>query len=185
MAYPIFTYELHGFKELKEELLKLPKKIEQQLIRKALKKSAQILLAEVKKNLQGLNFVYVNETGEFQRSKHSRKYGTIESNLKIKTAAKKLNTIGFEITTGDAFWARYIEYGWLHASGYKREYGKHLRKTRYGRMRRYGQKKHGEIPARPFMRPAFWAKRKEILSYFESELKKITEKKLTKLNKAA
>lgn len=178
-----FSHKLHGFEEIKKELTALPKKIEARIIRKALQDAAKIIEAEVRKNLTAV--IQKNDDGTQKyvsgTSTTSKKYGSIFKNLKVKPARKRGNEIGFDITCGDSFWARFIEYGFMH-KGHKAEYTD-LKGLKH--KTRSGQDEHFQVEARPFMRPAFFAKRKEALNLVSERLIEYAEKEFKKIKKAA
>jgi HK97 gp10 family phage protein len=79
-------------------------------------------------------------------------YGRLRDNIRVRRArARKETTITFNVTTGNAFWGKFLEFGTVH------------------------------MPARPWMRPAFDASAAAALNITFVELKKGIDREVKKM----
>lgn len=136
------SIHMTGGAELERRLKALPGKIAKKLIRRALRSGAKIILAQAKANAPV-------DTGALKKS------------LKVRAAKRRgRGSVGVTVSTaegdfkGDQFYASFIEYG-------------HKRGKRPGKGATDARE---EVPARPFMRPAFDEKKQEAVNVISSTL---------------
>lgn len=103
MAKSMMRMELQGARELERALEDLGKQVATRIGRKAVRDSAQLLQAALilqAPYLPGL------------RPKRSAQYGHLRDNLKVVTVrAKKPGLLLYRVSTGDAFWGNFLEFG--------------------------------------------------------------------------
>jgi len=105
-----------GLSEANEILKQLPGRVQKRVLQNAVNAGLRVVLKATKD---------VAPKHEGPQSAKSKRYGTIRENLKLQTYTRLPETArGGRVTTGDAFWAVFYEFGTAHQ------------------------------PARPFMRPA-------------------------------
>jgi HK97 gp10 family phage protein len=93
-----FKLDIDGLEEVKRKLLAMPEKARSKVLRKAAKAGAEILEAEVK-----------HRAPKLANPKHPE-YGHLKDQIKIRVSTGK-TYIAARVSTGDAFWARFLEYG--------------------------------------------------------------------------
>lgn len=153
------TVRLHGAREMEQVLKQLPEHISRQVVIGALRDAAKPILEEA----QRLAPVGQESKGRvrLRRTKKGKvtvsNYGKLKLSLKIITlpAAKLEHSAGVAVSVGKAFWGMFIEFGTRHITDGK------------------GKK--------PFMRPAFEAKKMEALGILGKRLGERIEKAAEKL----
>lgn len=149
------TVRLHGAREMEQVLKQLPEHISRQVVVGALRDAAQPILDEARR----LAPVGQESKGRvrLRRTKKGKvtvsNYGKLKLNLKIITlpAAKLEHSAGVAVSVGKAFWGMFVEFGTRH------------------------------MGKKPFMRPAFEAKKMEALNILGKRLGERIEKAAEKL----
>lgn len=96
--------ELSGFKELNTALKKLPERAEKRVLQNATMAAIRLGAKDVKA---------AAPRGENPRSVSSQTYGSLLRNIRVsRVAGARPGGKGAQIHTGDAFWGRFLEYGW-------------------------------------------------------------------------
>lgn len=133
------------FKQFEKDLKKLPNNIATRVLQNSVTSAARVGMKEIKAAAPV-------HTGE--QSEMSKQYGTLKSNIKVRRAKPKT---GHErsayISTGNAFWGNFLEYG-----------------TRY-------------IPARPWFSLAFERAKDAMLNSLSANLQKRIKVEFEKLGK--
>lgn len=136
---------LEGHEQLQRWLTNLGPKLAKKITRKALREGCKVVAKEVKVTVPV-------DSGELKKS------------IAVRVVKKrKKDWIRFRIHTGDAFYARFLEYGFFKRPVRRTEAGKFIS---IGRNRdRQGKAVEDAtwIPPRPFMRQAFERKQDESL----------------------
>lgn len=151
------TMRLKGFKELDEMLKKLPEKLQNKLVKKAVSKAAILVRKEVKarapvraEGWEGVD--YGHPPGLLKKSISISKKRSVRKSLIVYS-------IGSQYSYKKKFYAPYA----------------HLVERGHRLVR--GGKVWGHVPAKPFIRPAFDAKKggavEEMRKWLASELEKI------------
>ncbi|MCA3255078.1 MAG: HK97 gp10 family phage protein [Alphaproteobacteria bacterium] len=138
----VFRIKVQGAAELRAALAELGPEVATKVGRTANRKAARALADEVRRNTP------VNPEGETPKYRVSKGgvstkafYGQLKDNIRVRLRrARREFTITYQVTTGRAFWARFLEFGTVNMS------------------------------ARPFMRPAFDAMREKLLGAQIEEL---------------
>lgn len=165
MAQNGFEIRLEGLKELKEELVKLDRDIQDKVLRDTVRKSIAIGFNAVKAAAP-------KHSGE--QSKMSQKYGSIVDNLKMKPSKKGKGFRSYMITTRKAFWAYFIEKGW-NWSRYRGKAAKAVaRQTGVGSR---------HIPANPWFDKAYKSAAQAMTQAIHDELKKALKRAADRMSK--
>lgn len=98
--------KLEGVEELAKLLDELPLRVEKSVVRSAARAGATV----IKKAVTDRAPVH----GGDRQSKTSERYGPIKSKIKL---ARLKRGIGYGITTGSAFYAKFIEFGFTDRAG--------------------------------------------------------------------
>lgn len=97
------SLKLHGAKELEAALADLGKQVATRIGRKAVRDSARLLQRAMIEQAP-------YRPGE--RAGRSGQYGHLRDNLKVKAVkAQKPGLLLYRVTTGDAFWGNFLEFG--------------------------------------------------------------------------
>ncbi|MBF0185464.1 MAG: HK97 gp10 family phage protein [Magnetococcales bacterium] len=146
----MFEVQVQGLKEASDALKQLPAKIQQNVLRSAVYAGAAVIRNEAK---QQASAVTTTRTGTLKRAiaiirNKKRSTGPMQAVKVIVRRGKKLRKVGKtgKNLSADAWYAHFIEFG--------------TKKMR----------------ARPFMRPAFEAKKEESVAAIRDGLKKGIEK---------
>jgi HK97 gp10 family phage protein len=146
-------------KEVQKNLKRLGDRLQRQGAGKAVKASADPVVQEAVLRAP-------RSTGE--PSVSHLKYGSLASNIakgKVRPVRRYGKIVGFKIDVGvqDAFWALFLEKGWIAA-------GRLSRKERGSKGRR--------VPARPFFEPAFEKSYKDALNAMLDSLRRFIDQSL-------
>jgi len=167
------TVQLHGFAELVAGLRELPDKVSRTILSKAVSAGALVVQQQMKQNAEGMR-----DTGTLARSIY-RKYIRELSGPETKVffvaprQGKQYQKMGKKKNVSkDAYYARFVEFG-----HFTRPPGTHLNKRGLVRANKIGRNSNRGgvdnaaladqvqsgavkwVPAQPFMRPAFDAKK--------------------------
>jgi HK97 gp10 family phage protein len=151
----IVDVKISGLSEIQEKLEHLPIKASRTIMRRSLRVAAQIWVDEMKSRVR--------------RGPHHFKGGfdlfgviakTIGMRLKVNSDLQGSATVG---VPKKVFWARFVEFGTKVRFRGKKSGGKRTGGTT------------GQMPAFPFARPAFEAKKQEVLDKFKADLKQALE----------
>lgn len=142
-------FQLEGVSELKAALAELSNEVATKEGRRANRAAAKVVFDAVYSyapHRPGVQKKYYKGSG--------RDYGDLRDNIKIRLAkARKDNVITYNITTGNAFWAGFLEFGTVN------------------------------MTARPWMRPAFDASVRSGADVQITELRKGVERAAKKANR--
>lgn len=141
------TFHMEGFRELEKALKALGPEVATKAGNEGARKATNVMRDAVKKNAprgtQPTKRTWRNKDG----SQGSADYGRLHQNIKTrKQRAKKAHTIRYVVTTGNAFWGRFSEFGTEHE------------------------------PARPWFKPAVDQIAGQVASAIQTELAKATDK---------
>lgn len=138
------SVKLQGFKELDNMLAKLPQNVENRAIQAG-------LMGAMRKVAKAIRGAAPRNQGD--QSKASRQYGSLYSNIRVKTMRynKGNGKRGAVISTGNAFWGNFLEFG-----------------TRY-------------IAARPWFLPTFNASQQQAVDELKTRLTARIEKEMKAL----
>jgi len=155
------VFQLNGTEEIKALLKSLPEKIGQKIERKAMKQATM----EVEKEVRRLVPV---------------KSGTLRNSIHVTVRKKKNVFIGsVSAGGGEAYYARFIEYGWVH-KGHKIVQRVRGRRGKY-RFRKVAiPTSRGHIPGQKFMRGAIASKAQSVINILTDSLKEFAEKEIAK-----
>lgn len=139
-------FKLHGVKEFKAALNALGPEIATKEAVKVSRKVTNVMRDEVRKKAP----YDPSDTRRTWRTadgiKREADYGHLRNNIKTrKVRAKKLHTVSFVITTGKAFWGRFLEFGTI------------------------------KLKAQPFFKPAVDSSASKAIDTLMSEMRKAVE----------
>jgi HK97 gp10 family phage protein len=158
----IVKVKISGLSELQEKLERLPIKASKKIIRRSLLVAARIWLEEMK--------------GRVRRGPHHFKggndlFGVIAKTLGIRLrVTSDLSGSAVVGVPKKVFWASFVEFGTKVRFRGKKSGGKRSGGTT------------GAMPAFPFARPSFEAKKQEVLDKFKADLKLALEEEGLKLD---
>jgi HK97 gp10 family phage protein len=133
------------FRQFEKDLQKLPNKIATKVLQNSVTSAIRVGMKEIKASAPV-------HTGD--QSEASKRYGTLKSNIRARKAkAASSHERSAYVSTGNAFWGNFLEYG-----------------TRY-------------IPARPWFAPAFERAKNAMLDALEANLEKRIKKEFDGLGK--
>lgn len=187
------TVEIKGLKELDAVLKSLPQKIEQNVMRGALRAGQKVMLDAVREKL---------------RSNGSVKSGALANSLRIRfdRKSRKRGWLNSKVVVGnkDAYYAHMVEFGTAAHFIRIREDAKPNRQTRHG-TKKYSYKtinkmvkrgslvigksfvgesvSHPGARPKPFMRPAFDESQQAALEAFAEYVRKRLPKELKKVGR--
>jgi len=105
------TIEVKGFEGIKAALDTLPHEVRTKMSVAAIRNGTKYLQTEIK-NALPVSASFARGKGNTKQSKMSRRYGHLRDNIKIgRVKSKSMDQIMFNIYPGNAFWARFLEYG--------------------------------------------------------------------------
>jgi HK97 gp10 family phage protein len=147
----IVEVKISGLDELEEKLEHLPIKVSRTIIRRSLKEAAQIFLDEMKARVRRGVHHFKGSQDAFAVIQKS-----IGMRLRVTSDLEGSATVG---VPKSVFWAKFVEFG---------------TKARF-RGKKSGGKRSGgptgTMPSYPFVRPAFEAKKQEVLDKFVTDVK--------------
>jgi len=151
----VIEVKIRGLDELQEKLEHLPIKASRTIMRRSLRAAAQIWAAEMKARVRrGVHHF----KGGFDL------FGVIAKTIGIRVSAR--SDVSGSAVVGvprKVFWASFVEFGTKVRFRGKKSGGKR------------GGATTGTMPAFPFARPAFEAKKQEVLDKFTAEMKQALE----------
>jgi HK97 gp10 family phage protein len=151
----VVDVKISGLEELQEKLEHLPIKASRKIMRRSLRAAAQIWVDEMKARVR--------------RGPHHFKGGfdlfgviakTIGMRISVNSDLEGTATVG---VPKKVFWAKFVEFGTKVRFRGKKTGGKRSGATT------------GQMPSFPFARPAFEAKKNEVLEKFKSDLREALE----------
>lgn len=135
-----YNFPIEGADQLRKKLLALEPRIAKKVVRQAVRPAAKLIQDAAKANV-------AVDTGKLKRS------------LKVRSLKRSRNRIGVQVSTnstdnlfkGNTFYGGFLEYG--HRLG---------KRTNAQKRKGYkGPDSRKMVPAKPFMKPAFEAKKNE------------------------
>jgi HK97 gp10 family phage protein len=151
----IVKVKISGLSELQDKLEHLPIKASRQIMRRSLRVAAQIWIDEMKARVrQGLHHF------EGGHTVFAVIFKTITMRLRVNSDLQGSATVG---VPKKVFWASFVEFGTgMRSRGHK---------SHHREMANVGGASTGKMPAFPFARPAFEAKKQEVLDKFTNEIR--------------
>jgi HK97 gp10 family phage protein len=147
--------KISGLAEIQDKLEHLPIKASRKIMRRSLREAAQIWLDEMKARVR---------RGPHHFKGGSDLFGVIAKTLSMRVSSR--SDVSGSAVVGvpkKVFWASFVEFGTKVRFRGKKSGGKRSGATT------------GQMPAFPFMRPAFEAKRQEVLDKFVADMKQSLE----------
>jgi len=147
----VVELKINGLAEIQDKLEHLPIKASRKIMRRSLRAAAQIWLDEMKSRVR---------RGPHHFKGGSDLFGVIAKTLGLRVTAR--SDVSGSATVGvprKVFWASFVEFGTKVRFRGKKSGGKRSGATT------------GEMPAFPFARPAFEAKKQEVLDKFVADMK--------------
>lgn len=105
------TIDIKGFDGIKAALDNIPEEVRLRMSVGAIREGTKHLQTVIKNSLP-VSASLAKGHGNTKQGRMSRAYGHLRDNVKIsKVKSKSMNQIKFVIHSGNAFWARFLEYG--------------------------------------------------------------------------
>lgn len=151
----VVQFKVSGLSELQDKLDHLPIKVSRTILRRSLKEAAKIWLDEMKLRVHQAIHHFPD---------HHTEFGVIFKNIIMRVSARSdLSGSARVGVDSKAFYASWIEFGIaVRAKG---------RRTGSGKHARHATNATDTLPAFPYARPTFEAKKQEVLDKFVEDVK--------------